>query len=60
MITTIMRVRDLNCDNGIQVANKSMFSKMKCASEIALKIVAVASIFKMLSNHYEFNFDKLW
>ena len=55
MLSSIKRVRLLFEPNGVVAARNSIFTKIKCASSLILKITCLASICKMIIDNYEIN-----
>ena len=51
--SSVGRVKKLFKDNGIQVARKSIYTKMKCASMLGFNILTALSIAKMISENYQ-------
>ena len=51
--SSVKRVKALYKNNGVKVASKSIFTKLKCASMLGFNIIAFVSIMKMISDNYD-------
>ena len=59
LIASMKRASALRLDNGIQVAKKSLFCKLKCGSAMVLRALAFASIVKMAFDNYEIKIEDI-
>jgi len=55
LLSSGRRVYCLYKDNGIQVAKKSIWSKLKDVSMTSLTVLTAISLFKMITDNYEIN-----
>ena len=56
MLSSVRRTKELFRDNGIQAAKKCTSSKVRVVSVTTLKLVAVASIAKMVMDNFDLEF----
>ena len=52
LFSSYKRVRELFKDDGLAVAQKSIWIKLKCGSMLALNLLTAASIGKMVYDYY--------
>ena len=53
LLSSYKRVKELFKDDGVTVAQKSVWLKVKCGSMLALNLLTTASIGKMLYDYYQ-------